>query len=105
MPMETRGGVPQAVGPIALTTTPVEIATRRRFGGISKSVRIQNLGAQVVRVYFSAEDATAGANYITIPVAANGISVLEAEIETNSLWLAAGAATTSADVLYILRRG
>lgn len=104
MAMETRGGVPQALGPIALTTTPTQVAMSAALG-VSKQVRVQNLGANTVRVYFSAADAAAGSNYLSIPAFAAGHTVLIADIEATSIWLAAGTGTTTADVLFIGRRG
>lgn len=100
--VQGKGGIPRTAR-LAATTT----AAKYTFPFISTWVKLRNLGADPVRVFWLAEDATGAVNYVTVPVAAaatpNG--EWEGPVEMDALWFAAAASTSTLEVTVTQRRG
>ena len=74
--------------------------------GASKWLRLRNLsstGAEVVRVYFTAEDFTAGSTVNYLELRANDI--LREPIEADRIWMKSESGTPTVEITVLHRRG
>jgi hypothetical protein len=100
--VQGKGGIPRTVRLAAATT-----AAKYTFPFISTWVKLRNLGADPVRVFWLEVDAAAAANYVTVPVAAaiTPSGEWEGPVEASALWFAAAASTSTLEVTITQRRG
>lgn len=104
--MESRGGWPHVYRIDGLSNSE---PTNHRFGSVAKYLKIRAADNDVM-VFFTEEDATAGENYVLVPVPSETsfIDGWEGPAECREVWLqSAGteSATSDVELVAFLRRG
>lgn len=105
------GGVARPKRITGITTTGAKYylneSAQPHMRGTTKWLRIKNLGAQTLQVFFTEEAFTdhATTDYAELPAnnTTNMDHVLELPIEASEIWLKSGATTTSAEVVAVFR--
>lgn len=105
MLVEQRGGVARIRRLTATTTVqsfqPPTLPT--------KFLQLSNEGANAVRIYFTAADAAANVNYLTLGASGGGTSYFEGPVELgdseDKLWYLAEASTSALVMISYQRRG
>lgn len=108
MSFEWRGGIPTAQRVTGIDGTGRQIILEREQNArvTSKFLRLKNVGANALQIFWTEDDFTLGAEYTTLPVvAATETGILELPIEASSIWVKAAAGTSDLEILALHRRG
>lgn len=106
--MITQKGAPPRTRHLAVATTGLTAAGDGyyRFPALSTHVQIQNLGANVLRVYFTADDYTADTNYVQIPAVATATpGFWEGPALLAGIWVRSVTGATTAGVTVFIQQG
>ena len=100
--IEVNGGFPSVFAE-TITTAGRE----HRWPFWTKYMVARNLGANVVQMYFTEKDFTAGQNYITLPVASAILPHGEwrGPVENRTVWLKSLVGSSAVEITTFQRRG
>ena len=101
--VQLRGGVPC----VFLETINATTGREHHFGVNLFYMVARNLGANPVKLYFTAEDFAGDVNYVTLPVkaATDPHGEWKGPVEASRVWLKATAATSAVEIVGFQRRG
>lgn len=99
--MQLRGGIPQIRSSVTIPAAHNDYTSLLPFKGLSVRVVIKNTGANAILLALSRDDSDNAENQWSIPAG----ETFDLPIEVNGLWAYGDGGATTADIIWIFRKG